>query len=125
MDPSVLLFQVHCQGTRDGLFWYTVQDVSCSDIDGTKCRELVEDFEKMKLFSEQCYSIYNAKYASSMDIGSVDVLPVFWVNSAIGQLHYFVNVENVHQIKLSNGCCDSPQCPINLFYNIIIEQIRC
>lgn len=86
----------------------------------TKYKSL-EDDDELDKFVNECFTKYKERYPTQ-NIGSVNYNPKPWVLYAIKSIVNSYKTKS-NNITFPNGCCSSENCPINKFYEIVIEEI--
>jgi hypothetical protein len=110
-----LLHNVHCQTT--------LNDPIChNEFTVRKDAELPADQEALDALLKTCYDTFKEKNTNG--VGTVDANPSFWF-SVFFQTFMKAKKESGDSLKISvpNGCCNTDQCPVKLFYSIIAEAL--
>ncbi len=128
MDFVRLLFQMHVSNTilETPPYTHTITGVEISEIDFS----IIDLFDNdtVRSFTDECYRIFRERYPRCLK-GSVDADPYVWSAIALNNLVNNVKSHEQEQMQLEdvfvfpNGCCTLKHCSINLFYEIIIEQL--
>ena len=95
-------------------FTHTVDNVTMEEIDTQKLKSFTS--ENVESFSKVCYEEYKKRYPEAL-YGSVDVNPTIWTVVVIN------NLQKEKPFEFPNGCCTRKICSINLFYEIVLEQL--
>jgi len=128
-------------------FTHQINNVEFEDLDMDKLRTVdvwvpgnnLGINNKFKSFSEECYKIFKERYPRCLK-GSVDVNPHTWTSVVINHLYHIIFIRGIDppilrgtllrgQFKdpdmfvFPNGCCTQGHCSINLFYEIVIEEL--
>jgi len=128
MDFINILYQMHVSQTQleSPPFTHQINNVEFEDLDMDKLRTL--DNNTFKSFSDECYKIFKDRYPRCLK-GSVDVNPHIWTSVVLNHLINKISTTLRGQFKdqymfvFPNGCCTQGHCSINLFYEIVIEEL--
>ncbi len=134
MDFINILYQMHVSQTQleSPPFTHQINNVEFEDLDMDKLRTL--DNNTFIPFSEECYKIFKERYPRCLK-GSVDVNPHTWTSVVINHLYHKIFIGGIDPPTLRgqfkdpdmfvfpNGCCTQGHCSINLFYEIVIEEL--
>ncbi len=128
MDFINILYQMHVSQTQleSPPFTHQINNVEFEDLDMDKLRTL--DNNTFIPFSEECYKIFKERYPRCLK-GSVDVNPHIWTSVVLNHLINKISTTLRGQFKdpdmfvFPNGCCTQGHCSINLFYEIVIEEL--
>lgn len=71
-------------------------------------------------FAEKCYQIFQTRYPNEMH-DALHVSPVGWCAEALCAIQDAIK-NNSSEITFPNGCCSSPECSINKYYLIVLEE---
>ncbi len=78
--------------------------------------------ENLDEFVKMCMNKYKDRYPS-LPVGSVDYNPKIWTKFALKSIATTYKSKNT-TITFPNGCCSKEEeCPINLFYEIVLEEL--
>lgn len=67
-----------------------------------------------------CYTEYKNTECAKLR-GSVDINPIIWVNIFIQNT---LNCQDKDKLFIPNGCCNTDNCGIKKFYEIIYEYFK-
>ena len=102
-------------------FTHVINCVEIGDFDFDKLKTINND--TIKPFSDECYKIFKERYPRCLK-GSVDTDPLIWVTIAINHLLKKIhNQDLTNMFVFPNGCCTQGHCSINLFYEIVTEEL--
>jgi len=116
------LFHMHLSQTitEKPPFTHTITGIQNNNLDITKICSFTN--ETVKTFSEECYNIFTERYPRCLK-GSVDADPHIWTIIAVGHLRQKLYEDSPNVFIFPNGCCNRHICSINLFYEIIVEEL--
>jgi len=77
--------------------------------------------EHSKEFIEKCCKTFQTKYTFHPSRYLVDLRPEIWFYIF---MKAYDSTSSYLDVKVPNGCCNSIDCPINLFYEIIYDYIK-
>jgi len=122
MDFMKILFEMHVSNTmlETPPFTHTITGIEPSELDFDKINSFNND--TVKTFSEECYKIFKKRYPRCL-VGSVDSNPHIWVVIALNHFIKKLHEQRQDIFVFPNGCCIREHCSINLFYEIIVEEL--
>ncbi|GAG34923.1 unnamed protein product, partial [marine sediment metagenome] len=122
MDFTKILFQMHVSQTMSEKppFTHAINGVEVGDLNIGKLRTLNNN--NVEAFSKICYKIFKERYPRCLK-GSVDIDPLIWVRIALNHLIKKIHEQDKDMFVFPNGCCTHEHCSINLFYEIIVEEL--
>ena len=122
MDFVRILFQMHVSQTISAVppFTHTINGIETTDLNMDKMNSLTND--TVKAFSEECYKKFTERYPRCLK-GSVDTDPLIWTIIAVRHLSLKIHEQSPDVFVFPNGCCTRDICSINLFYEIIVEEL--
>jgi hypothetical protein len=83
----------------------------------------IKNEDALKIFSTECLESLKKKYPNVL-FGSVHYNPMIWVKIAYNTIMKKINDRSENNtISYPNGCCTKEDCTINLFYDIVHENI--
>ena len=83
----------------------------------------IKNEETQKIFSMECLELLKKRHPN-IPFGSVHYNPVTWVVVVYNTIVKKLNDETKNNtISYPNGCCSKKDCSINLFYDIVHENI--
>lgn len=97
--------------------FYFICDFNKDNTDGYK---FVSDGLGLLEFAEKCYQIYLSRYPNE-EHEALYVCPPTWCAEALCSIQTAVK-NNESKITFLNGCCSSPECSINKYYFIVLEE---
>jgi len=106
-------------------FTHTVTGVELGDLDINKFNSI--NNTTINSFSDVCYKKFKDRYPRC-PYGSVDADPRVWTTVAIMNLSRKIQIQIQNQLQseiftFPNGCCTSNHCSINLFYELVVEEL--
>ena len=69
---------------------------------------------------DDCYNEYKKTEQANLR-GSVDINPIVWVNIFI---QYAIMSEEKDKLYIPNGCCNTDNCGIKKFYEIVYDYFK-
>ena len=122
MDFVRALFHMHLSQTiaEKPPFTHTITGIEKKHLDITKIGFFTN--ETIKTFSEECYNKFTERYPRCLK-GSVDADPHIWTIIAVRHLRQKLYEDSPNVFIFPNGCCNRHICSINLFYEIIVEEL--
>ena len=122
MDFVRVLFHMHLSQTvsENPPFTHTITGIKNDNININKLYSFTN--ETVKTFSEECYKIFTDRYPRCLK-GSVDADPHIWTIIAVRHLKQKIYENSPAVFVFPNGCCNRDICSINLFYEIIVEEL--
>jgi len=123
LDPDMilqLLYQTHVTATINSPICH--HEFPKLNLDESKLQDKNKDYQALlQKCLEDSYVEYKTTDQAKMR-GSVDVNPGTW-------MHFFLNAvltakNNNTKIQVPNGCCNTDQCGIKKFYEIIYEHLK-
>lgn len=123
IDPNYflqLMFNMHVNCTLNDPIIYNEVKLN-KKINKDKLLGVYNDGNINDKFCDECYQMYKSEHLKLFK-GSVDINPFTWVKICLEYSIKAMN-NNDEKIKIPNGCCNMDQCPIKLFYEIIVKNI--
>lgn len=85
--------------------------------------ETIKNKDALKIFSTECLESLKKKYPKIL-FGSVHYNPEIWVIIAYNTIITKISDKSENNtISYPNGCCSQSNCSINLFYDVVHENI--
>ena len=97
--------------------FYFICDFDRENTDGHK---YISDGLGLLEFAEKCYQIFLSRYPNE-EHEALYVSPVGWCAEAANSINEAVRT-NESKIIFRNGCCSSPECSVNKYYLIVLEE---
>ena len=108
-----ILFEAHQHFTINSpIYQHPVKNLD--NIDMEKVYELLHDINKIDTFAKKCYEDLEKM---NLSYGTVHYRHKFWVDVALVAL-------NSKKNTIPNGCCSATDCTVNIFYDIICENLQ-
>jgi len=123
LDPDMLLqllYQTHVTATTQSPICH--HEFPKLNLDESKLQDGNNVYQALlHRCLEDCYAEYKTTDQAKMK-GSVDIDPGVWMQFFL--ISVFAAKNNNTEIKVPNGCCNTDQCGIKKFYEIIYEHLK-
>jgi len=114
-----LLCQTHILATRSKTFSQTVP-FERNRINITKLQSL-NNASDFKAFVSTCFAQHKNEHPN-VEKGSLHLVPELWTEFALTSITEALDNEE-NTISFPNGCCSSLECPIHLYYLIVLKNV--
>lgn len=114
-----ILCQVHIQNTRSKTFSQTVTfERNLINLNKLQSLNNSSDFNA---FVATCLAQHKNENPN-IKKGSLHLFPELWTEFALESITEALDTEN-NEILFPNGCCSSLECPIHLYYLIVLRNV--
>ena len=97
--------------------------VTIDKLSENKFIEVTKNKDSFDKFVKLCMDKFNEKYPTQ-PYGSVHCNPVIWTNIALSTIQKFFRGNiSATEILFPNGCCTVPDCPINKYYAVVLNEL--
>jgi hypothetical protein len=121
MDILKMLYNMHVSITLNKPpFTHIIKNLSNDDIDLNKLNSINND--NIISFSKICFEKFVERYPRCLK-GSVHVNSYVWTEIAIKTLKTNITNKKENIFVFPNGCCSLNKCSINLYYEIVVEEL--
>ena len=114
-----LLCQTHILETRAKTFSQTVT-FDRNQIDMIKLQSL-NNSSDFSVFVASCLTQHKNENPN-VKRGSLHLIPELWTEFALTSIMDAIDKEQ-NEITFPNGCCNSLECPIHLYYLIVLKNV--
>ncbi len=121
MDILNLMYMTHVQQTSlpnppfIHNLWFNYELVNKTKYKSLSSEENLDEFVKV------CYEKYKERNPNHK-LGSLDQNPKTWAKFALKAIVTAYKAKS-DTVNFPNGCCSIDECPINLFYKVVLEEI--
>ncbi len=115
-----MLYQTHVHCTKEPTFTFELPFTK-ELFNKTKYINLVKDSNNLDEFVNKCYTKYQERFSNNLK-GTLDLNPKTWTRFGLVAITNSYK-SNSNTVVFPNGCCTQQKCPINQFYQIVLEEI--
>jgi hypothetical protein len=117
-----LMFNMHVSQTakKNPAFTHKV-NINCSKLDIEKLKYVNENENNLKEYAKLCFDEFISENAH-LSKGSLHRDPIVWTNFGLNSI-YNAYCAKQNTVVFSNGCCSRDNCPINIYYLIVLKNI--
>ena len=121
MNFLKILFDVHVSQTTNVSPFPINVEFDYNKFNYEKYKFITENNDNYNNFAKTCFDIF-LKKNPNLPKGSVHVDHIVWTKFAIKSIIESYNSKK-NIITFPNGCCSINNCPINIYYLIVLENI--
>ena len=115
-----LMFNMHVTKTQKTAFIHKVI-FNHTEVDIEKLKYVNENENNLKEYAKLCFDEFISENAH-LSKGSLHRDPIVWTNFGLNSI-YNAYCTKQTTVVFSNGCCSRDNCPINIYYLIVLRNI--